>query len=111
HSCVLPSFPTRRSSDLRETLRQGLCGWDVTDCRVTTTHSVYLGKHGLGHQYFNKSMSSTGEDFRKLTPLVLMSALQQAGTVVCEPIHRFRLDAPADTLGLPLPVLARLSAI
>jgi ribosomal protection tetracycline resistance protein len=96
---------------VRRTLRQGLCGWEVTDCTVAMTHSGYLGKHSLGHQRFNKSMSSTGEDFRNLTPLVLMSALREAGTVVCEPIHRFRLDTPADTLGAVLPILARLGAV
>ena len=96
---------------VRETLRQGLYGWEVTDCRVVMTHSGYLGKHGLGHQPFNKSMSSTGEDFRGLTPLVLMAALAQAGTVVCEPIHRLRLEVPDDTLGAVLPVLARLDAV
>jgi ribosomal protection tetracycline resistance protein len=96
---------------VRETLRQGIYGWEVTDCTVAMTHAGYLGKHGLGHQYFNKSMSSTGEDFRGLTPLVVMSALRQAGTVVCEPIHRFRLDLPADTLGAVLPLLARLRAV
>jgi ribosomal protection tetracycline resistance protein len=95
----------------RETLRQGLHGWEVTDVSVALTHSGYLGKHSLGHARFTKSLSSTGEDFRRLTPLVLMSALRQAGTVVCEPIHHFRLDAPADTLGVLLPALARLRAI
>ena len=96
---------------VRETLRQGLHGWDVPDCTVAMTHSGYLGKQSLGHQRFNKSMSSTGEDYRKLTPLVLVSALRQAGTVVCEPIHRFRLDAPADGLGPLLALLARLRAV
>jgi ribosomal protection tetracycline resistance protein len=74
------------------------------------THSGYLGKHGLGHQYFNKSLSSTGEDFRGLTPLVLMDALKHAGTVVCEPIHRFHLELPTDTLGPTMAVLARRDA-
>jgi ribosomal protection tetracycline resistance protein len=96
---------------VRETLRQGLQGWEVTDCTVAMTHSGYLAKHSLGHQRFNKSMSSTGEDFRKLTPLVLMRALRRAGTVVCEPIHRFRLEVPDDTLGAVLPVLAGLDAV
>jgi ribosomal protection tetracycline resistance protein len=96
---------------VRQTLRQGLYGWAVTDCAVTMTHAGYLGKHGLGRQPFNKSMSSTGEDFRKLTPLVLMSALREARTVVCEPIHHFRLDAPADTLGQLGPALTRLHGI
>jgi ribosomal protection tetracycline resistance protein len=95
----------------RETLRQGPHGWAVPDCTVAMTHSGYLGKHSLGHQRFNKSMSSTGEDYRKLTPLVLSDALRQAGTVVCEPIHRFHLDAPADTLGPLLAALTRLRAV
>jgi len=56
-------------------------------------------------------MSSTGADFRGLTPLVVMSALKLAGTVVCEPIHRFHLELPADTLAPTLPVLARLHAV
>jgi ribosomal protection tetracycline resistance protein len=95
----------------RETLRQGLHGWAVPDCTIVMTHSGYLGKHSLGHQRFNKSMSSTGEDYRKLTPLVLTDALRRAGTVVCEPIDRFRLDAPADTLGPLLAALIQLRAV
>ncbi len=95
----------------RGTLRQGLHGWEVIDCTVAMTHAGYLAKHSLGHARFTKSISSTGEDFRKLTPLVLMAALQRAKTVVCEPIHRFRLEVPADTLGALPPALARLQAV
>ena len=51
------------------------------------------------------------QDFRKLTPLVVMAALKRAGTVVCEPVHHFRLDTPADTLNALLPALARLHAV
>jgi ribosomal protection tetracycline resistance protein len=40
-----------------------------------------------------------------------MAALKRAGTVVCEPVHRFRLETPADTLTGLLPVLARLHAV
>src|ERR1022692_525957 len=96
---------------VREALQQGIYGWEVTDCTVAMTHSGYLGKHSLGHQRFSKSLSSTGEDFRKLTPLVVMAALRQARTVVCEPIHGFFLDAPADALGALLPALTRLRAV
>jgi ribosomal protection tetracycline resistance protein len=47
---------------VRETLQQGgICGWQVTDCTVTMTDSGYVPV-------------STAGDFRKLTPLVLMSA-------------------------------------
>ena len=54
---------------------------------------------------------SSPQDFRKLTPLVVMAALRRAGTVVCEPVHRFRLDTPADTLNVLLSVLAKLHAV
>ncbi|HEY2272799.1 MAG TPA: GTP-binding protein [Jatrophihabitantaceae bacterium] len=96
---------------VRATLEEGLSGWRVTDCTVTQTDSGYLAKQGLSHQRFNKSMSSTGEDFRKLTPLVLMTALRVAGTTVCEPIHHFELDAPADSLAVLLAALTRLRAV
>ena len=59
-----------------ETLRQGLHGWQVTDCVVTMTHSGYWPRQSHAHATFDKSMSSTAGDFRNLTPLVLMDALQ-----------------------------------
>jgi ribosomal protection tetracycline resistance protein len=96
---------------VRQTLRQGIYGWEVTDCTVTMTHSGYFPRQSHAHQGFAKEMSSTGADFRGLTPLVLMSALREAGTIVYEPIHRFHLEAPADVLGPLLPALARLHAV
>ena len=96
---------------VRETLGQGVHGWQVSDCTVTMTHSGYWPRQSHAHQGFDKSMSSTGADFRGLTPLVLMEALRRAGTQVYEPMHRFRIEAPADTLGALLPVLARLRAV
>ena len=94
-----------------QTLRHGIHGWQVTDCTVTMTHSGYAPRQSHAHQRFNKSMSSTGYDFRSLTPLVVMSALERAGTRVYEPMHRFRLEIPADTFGALLPVLAGLRAV
>jgi ribosomal protection tetracycline resistance protein len=96
---------------MRETLREGLYGWELHDCAVTMTHSGYFPRQSHAHQGFAKSMSSTGADFRGLTPLVVMDALKEAGTTVFEPVHRFRLDAPADVVGPLLPALARLRAV
>ncbi|WP_031521737.1 elongation factor G [Streptomyces sp. NRRL F-5123] len=93
------------------TLAQGLYGWQVADCTVTVTHSGYSARQSHAHAVFDKSMSSTSGDFRNLTPLVLAAALRQAGTRVHEPVHRFRLDLPADALGAVLPALAKLRAL
>ncbi|WP_246083026.1 elongation factor G [Nonomuraea diastatica] len=96
---------------VHETLQQGVHGWQVVDCVVTLTHTGYWARQSHMGGGFDKSMSSTAGDFRNLTPLVLMSALAQAGTTVEEPMHRFRIDLPEDTAGQVLPVLARLGAV
>jgi ribosomal protection tetracycline resistance protein len=105
------AFFTAVEETVHETLRQGIHGWEVLDCTVTMTHSGYWPRQSHAHGTFDKSMSSTAGDFRNLTPLVLMSALKQAGTRVYEPMHRFRLDVPADTFGRVLPALALLRAV
>ncbi|MFF2847236.1 GTP-binding protein [Streptomyces sp. NPDC058001] len=96
---------------VRETLAQGLRGWQIADCAVTLTRSGYCPRQSHSHAVFDKSMSSTGADFRHLTPLVLTAALRRAGTEVQEPMHRFRLEIPADAFGSVWPVLTRLRAV
>ena len=93
---------------MTETLRQGLRGWQVTDCTVALTRSQYSVPDGPPS---TRGPLSSPQDFRKLAPLVVMEALRQAGTVVCEPVHHFRLDTPADTLNTLLPALAKLHAV
>ncbi|MFN2417937.1 MAG: GTP-binding protein [Candidatus Limnocylindria bacterium] len=83
---------------IREALQEGRFGWQVTDCTVTMTDSGY------------RAPETTAADFRRVTPLVLMRALEGAGTVVCEPIARVSLEIPTPSLGLVLPALARLGA-
>jgi ribosomal protection tetracycline resistance protein len=94
----LDEFAGAVEETVRATLRQGLSGWQVVDCTVTITHSGY-------------SAPGTGAgDFKKLTPLVLGAALLQAGTQVCEPIHRLVLEGPLDALRAALRMLAQLRA-
>jgi ribosomal protection tetracycline resistance protein len=92
-------FHSTLAEVVRGTLRQGLRGWQVRDCLVTVTRCGY------------SSPSTTAADFRKLAPLVLMTALKRAGTVVSEPVHRFRLDGPAEALGTVLGALGRFAAV
>jgi ribosomal protection tetracycline resistance protein len=92
-------------------LSQGLSGWPVPDAKLIMTHSGYAPRQSHAHAKFDKSMSSTGSDFRFLTALVAAEALRAAGTVVCEPIHAYRIEAPADCLSGLLDVLGRLASI
>jgi ribosomal protection tetracycline resistance protein len=104
------AFFTAVEETVHETLRQGVHGWQVTDCRVTMTHSGYWPRQSHSHGTFDPSMSSTAGDFRALTPLVLMDALKRAGTRVCEPLQRYRLEVPEDVVGAMMPVLVQLRA-
>src|SRR5947208_4703603 len=92
---------------VRETLREGLYGWRVTDCIVTMTDSDYSSADGPPAR---RGPLPTPGDFRKLTPLVLIQALAQAGTVVCEPTVRVALEIPAGTIGAVMAALGRLGA-
>lgn len=83
---------------VEETLRQGISGWAVTDCDVTVTTVAQMAP------------MSTAADFRQLAPLVLASALQWAGTIVCEPVSRFALDAPVEAMGAMLTLLGQSEA-
>ncbi|HEX7744484.1 MAG TPA: translation factor GTPase family protein [Micromonosporaceae bacterium] len=105
------AFFTAVEDTVREALGQGLNGWQIPDCAVTMTHAGYAPRQSHMGAKFDKSMSSTGADFRGLTPLVLMTALRRAGTRVHEPIHRFRLEIPAETLGAVVPALVRVLAV
>jgi ribosomal protection tetracycline resistance protein len=78
------------------TLEQGLHGWEVSDCAVVLTHSGY------------SSPVSVAADFRNLTPLVLMRALDAAGCGVYEPCHSFEVEIPGDALSA---VIGHLSAL
>ena len=105
------SFLRAIEETVAKTLRQGLYGWQVTDCTVTLIRSGYWPRQSHAHGTFDASMSSTAGDFRNLTPLVLMRALQQGGTLVHEPLLRFRLEIPADLLGPAWPALIKLGAV
>jgi ribosomal protection tetracycline resistance protein len=111
-----------RFSDLmaqyvRETLEEGLYGWKVPDCAVTMTKSGYYVGDGLGKRapatplpYPVAGDKTAAADFRKLIPIVVMRALQDAGPVVCEPVARLSLEVPEDTAGGVGQALGRLHA-
>jgi ribosomal protection tetracycline resistance protein len=88
---------------------QGLYGWRITDCAVTMNECGYYIGDGTTKKVL-PTPRTTAADFRKLTPMVLMDALRQAGTVVCQPMARIRVELPAAKAGDVLSLLARLGA-
>jgi len=100
-------FSERMGQYVRHTLREGLFGWQVSDCIVMMTRCTYSVPDGPPSR---RGPLSTAADFRKLTPLVLMQALERAGTAVCEPIVQVSVEIPTTTIGAVMAALARLGA-
>jgi ribosomal protection tetracycline resistance protein len=88
---------------VHDTLRQGIHGWEVTDCRVIMTDCDYQAPP-------RKWPGTTNSDYRLLTPLVLMASLKQAGTTVLEPVLEFHLEFPAEGLGPIMSILNEVEA-
>jgi ribosomal protection tetracycline resistance protein len=93
---TVDAFKAQMESYVREALSEGLLGWQVTDCRVTMTDCGY------------GSPATNAADFRRLTQLVLTTALDRAGTWVCEPLADVSLEMPASTAQQVLAMLGRL---
>ncbi|ONI82988.1 hypothetical protein ALI144C_18240 [Actinosynnema sp. ALI-1.44] len=93
------AFMTAIEDTARAALASGPQGWRVVDCLVTLTHTGY------------SSPVSVAGDFRGLTPLVLMEALREAGTVVCEPMEHVDLDVPVDVVSAVLNLLVRCGGV
>jgi ribosomal protection tetracycline resistance protein len=93
---------------VREALREGLYGWQVTDCRVTVTDCNWTVADGPPSR---RGPTSTPNDYKRLTPIVVMHALADAGSTVCEPMLDVRVDAPARSLGAVLAAVARLRGV
>jgi ribosomal protection tetracycline resistance protein len=80
---------------LREPLSSGPRGWRLTDVRVTVTESGY------------SPAGPPAADVRHTTALVVAAAVRAAGTVVCEPVDRIRVEFPAEAMSSVFGVLGR----
>lgn len=72
---------------IREALRQGPKGWEVTDVKITLVD-------GEDHE-----IHSRPGDFIIATPMGIMNGLAAAGTRFLEPIVRITITAPEELLG------------
>jgi ribosomal protection tetracycline resistance protein len=106
-----PAFFTAVETTVHSSLLHGNAGWEIPDARIRMTHSGFWPRQSRMHGTFDKSMSSTAGDFRDLTRLLMRRIIAQAGTVVCDPVHRFELEVPAPSLGPVLSLLAQAGGV
>jgi ribosomal protection tetracycline resistance protein len=101
------AFVEHMGEYVRLALAEGLYGWQVTDCVVTVTKIAYSLADGPPSR---RGPMPTTRDMKRLTPLVLMQALAEAGTAVCEPVFEIAAEVPTEAIGAMLAVLGRLGA-
>jgi ribosomal protection tetracycline resistance protein len=99
------SFGEHMDEFVRLALEEGLFGWEVTDCVVTMTKIGYSLADGPPSR---RGPMPTARDLQKLTPLVLLQALERGGSAVCEPFFRTSAEVPTDAVGPVLAALGRL---
>ncbi|HSE29352.1 MAG TPA: translation factor GTPase family protein [Candidatus Saccharimonadales bacterium] len=104
------NFVAHMTQYIKDTLQQGLYDLEVTDCIVTMTDCSYYTGDGTAKP-ISDTPRTTAAHFRKLTPVVLRVALEQAGTVICEPICHFKLEIPSESIAGVLSALAKLRAV
>jgi ribosomal protection tetracycline resistance protein len=100
-------FAEHMEEYVRLALEEGLFGWHVTDCAVTVTKIAYSLADGPPSR---RGPMPTARDIQSLTPLVLVQALERAGSTVCEPVFRITAEVPTDAIGSVLAALGRLGA-
>lgn len=81
-----------------DTLKQGLLGWEITDIKVTLNYGAF------------SSVMSTAADFRNLTPMVLMNAINNAKTELLEPLYEFQLKINKNVCGRAISDLNKFRA-
>lgn len=84
---------------LDKPLAVGPHGWQVADICITITENGYIPP------------GPAPADVRHTVEIVVSEAIRQAGTVVCEPIEQFHLEAPVETLTNVLNLLGRRRAV
>lgn len=80
-------YQTHIQRSFAESLEQGLCGWEVTDFKATLVD----GEHHTIHTH--------PLDFFVATPMAVMNALSNTGTILLEPFLRFRISADESLSG------------
>jgi ribosomal protection tetracycline resistance protein len=104
---TLDAFMEHMDEYVRAALEEGLHGWQVTDCLVTVTAIAYSLADGPPSR---RGPMPTARDLKRLTPLVLLQAIQQGGSTVCEPVFRVAAEVPTEAIGPVLAALGRLGA-
>lgn len=83
---LLKKYQRQAERLIKEYSKQGLYGWELTDAEISL----------IGGRF--DSMGSSPKDFNICIPLALMRAIEDSKTKILEPISRFSICVPNETL-------------
>lgn len=84
---VLLKYQKEVERTIPRSLEQGMKGWEVTDVEITLVEGAHHNIH------------SKAGDFVIVTPMAMMDGLKNAGSVLLEPMMKFSIEAPEESLG------------
>lgn len=87
HNQLHYKYQTHIETSFYESLEQGNYGWEVTDFKAT----LIGGEHHFLHTH--------PLDFFVATPMAVMNGLSNTGTILLEPLFKYRINAPEEYLG------------
>lgn len=87
HTQLFYKYQTHIEESFYQSLEQGMFGWEVTDLKAT----LIGGEHHTIHTH--------PLDFFVATPMAVMNGLLNTGTLLLEPMTKFRINANEEHLG------------
>jgi len=92
------NFQKAVEESVYETCKNGIYGWEITDCEIIFDYSDF------------DSVNGTPSAYRDIVPLVLIEAFAKAGMSLLEPYLNFELRVPPDAVSRALYELSRMDA-
>ena len=95
---IFPRFQNEVEETVPLAIKEGVLGWEVTDVKVTL-----IGGRSI-------QLATKPSDFRAVTPIAVMDALKEAGTILLEPIQEYELNINRDEAGIVIKDLIAMRA-
>lgn len=84
---IFQRFQNEVAQTVPMVIKEGVLGWEVTDVKVTL-----VGGRSI-------QLATKPSDFRAVTPIAVMDALKDAGTILLEPVQEYELNISRDEAG------------
>lgn len=95
---VFKRFQNEVEETVPKVLTEGLYGWEVIDVKVTL----------IGGRSIN--LATKPSDFRAVTPIAVMDAIKQSGTIILEPIQEYEVNFDKGEAGTVIKDLLNMRA-